>query len=347
LRSIANNHQLATRNPRRTRRRSLLLVFFLLALGGAFSFASTAKFQPFIERFPGGKVDWDQGYFYGTGVGYPHLNQGSKAKALKVAEAGALSAILQVAAGLRLDDRRTLANFQKEKAGIRLQALIRHEDVEKEFVQEGKMPFYRVSFRAPMKGIQGLTRGLLPYVRSGILPERIGVKPEQEEEADEGAPWLVLDARGLAPASSVQPALFPKIVTEQGETLLDLNLADEGALVQRGMARYVVSDKSREEILAGVEQEGRAALTALLGLRLALAQEQRERKRQGKLIVKDVTQVQGLQKTNLVISEADARDIREEDASSRILKKCRVIVVVSSSVGGIEGWLPGRLACLW
>ena len=46
-------------------------------------------------------------------------------------------------------------------------------------------------------------------------------------------------------------------------------------------------------------------------------------------------------RANLVISESDARNIREEDASSQILKKCRVIVIVSSSIGGIEGrFLP-------
>jgi hypothetical protein len=76
----------------------------------------------------------------------------------------------------------------------------------------------------------------------------------------------------------------------------------------------------------------------------AVAQEKADRKRQRKYVVKDVTQVEGLMKTNLVISEADAKEIREEDASSQILKKCRVIVAVSSSLGGIEGGLPPHLA---
>jgi hypothetical protein len=169
---------------------------------------------------------------------------------------------------------------------------------------------------------------------------------EPPGDEDEGATWLVLDARGLGRSSPVQPALFPKILTEKGDAVFDLNVAEEGALVQKGMARYVVSDKSREEIAARVEQEGPGGLARLFGIPWAMAQESGERKRQGKVIVKDVSQVQGLMKTNLVISEADAKEVREEDASSQILKKCRVIVVVSSSLGGIEGRLPEGLASL-
>ncbi|MEW6663782.1 MAG: hypothetical protein AB1512_01005 [Thermodesulfobacteriota bacterium] len=336
--------QPATRNPQRATLKRLPFAFLIFSLFCALSFASTSKFKPFIERFPEGKVDWDAGYFYGTGVGYPHLNDGSKAKALKVAEAKALSAILQVASGLRVDDQRTLADLQREKAVIQIRALIRYEPHERQFVQEGKLPFYRVTYRAPMKGVQGLTRNLLPHVRSGRPAGEDTIRTEPPVDEDEGATWLVLDGRGLSRSSPVQPALFPKIVTEKGEAVFDLNVAEEGALVQKGMARYVVSDKSREEILSRVELGGPVNLAALLGPSWALAQEKGERKRQGKVIVKDVSQVQGLMKTNLVISEADAREIKDEDASSQILKKCRVIVVVSSSLGGIEGGVPWRLA---
>jgi hypothetical protein len=344
-RFMFDNRQRATRNARRATRWRVLLAFFGISLCGAVSFAQTSKFKPFIERFPEGKVDWDAGYFYGTGVGYPHLNDGSKAKALKVAEAKALSAILQVASGLRVDDQRTLADLQREKTVIQIRALIRYEPLEQQFVQEGKPPFYRVTYRAPMKGVHGLTRNLLPHVRSGRPAGEEAIKPEPPGgDEDEGATWLVLDARGLSRSSPVQPALFPKIMTEKGEALFDLNVAEEEALVQKGMARYVVSDKSREEILSRLEREGPVSLARLLGPSWALAQEKGERKRQGKVIVKDVNQVQGLMKTNLVISEADAREIKDEDASSQILKKCRVIVVVSSSLGGIEGRLPEGLA---
>jgi hypothetical protein len=343
MRSLHSAHH----SPLATRHSRWLLLTFLLSLSFvcAVTWAATTKFRPFIERFPEGRVDWDNGYFYGTGIGYPHLNDGSRAKAVKVAEARALSAILLIASGLRVDDRRTLADLEREKTVIQIRALIRYEPHEQQFVQEGKTPFYRVTYRAPMRGVQGLTRNLLPHVRSGRPVGAGDAMPGgPPEDDDEGATWLVLDARGLSKTSPVQPALFPKIVSEKGDAVFDLNVAEERALVQKGMARYVVSDRRKEEIQARLEQAGPVGLARLLGPSWALAQEKGERKRQGKVIVKDVSQVQGLMKTNLVISEADAREIKEEDASSQILKKCRVIVVVSSSLGGIEGGHPWNVA---
>jgi hypothetical protein len=312
---------------------------FLLCLFFTITLAASNRFQPFIETFPEGQIDWDNGFFYGTGKGFPHLNEGSKARALKVAQAGALSAILQVASGLRVDDLRTLGDLEKEKAVIRIRAMVQYEPFAEEFVQDQKEPYYRVTYRAPMKGIKGLTRAILPHIRSGADagkdPEQgVGSVPEDKQET-----WLVLDARGLSRGMQVQPALFPKIVSDKGEVLSDIHTVEEASLVQRGMARYVVTDRPREEIAGGLSLDDPEGLARIFGPSAAFAEEKVERKRQTKYIVKDVAQVQGLKKTNLVISEADAREIKEEDGSSRILKECRVIVVVSSSAGGIEGLL--------
>ena len=48
--------------------------------------------------------------------------------------------------------------------------------------------------------------------------------------------------------------------------------------------------------------------------------------------------------TNLLISDTDTRQLKSEDASSRILKQCRVIVIVSSPIGGVEGKTDTLLA---
>jgi hypothetical protein len=48
--------------------------------------------------------------------------------------------------------------------------------------------------------------------------------------------------------------------------------------------------------------------------------------------------------TNLLISAADTQDLKSEDASSQILKQCRVIVIVSSPIGGVEGKIDKLLA---
>lgn len=332
----------ATRNPRPMGKFLPFSALLLILLASTVSMSGSAQFLPFVETLPEGKIDWDNGFFYGTGQGYPHLNGGSRARALKVAQAKALSAILQVASGLRVDDRRTLGELEKEKAVIQIRALVRYEPFREEYVEDSRNSFYRVTYKAPMKGVMGLTRQIIPHLRSrppaGATPDPGGTVSMPEEET-----WLVLDGRGLG-RGALQPALFPVIVNDKGEILSDINTVEEHALVQQGMARYVVTDKSREEIMAGLHAKGPEGLARLFGPSSAMAQEKSERKRQARYIVKDVTQVQGLRRTNLVISEADAKDLKEEDGSSQILRKCRVIVVVSSSAGGIEGTLPVHLA---
>jgi hypothetical protein len=124
----------------------------------------------------------------------------------------------------------------------------------------------------------------------------------------------------------------------------DLNTVEESSLVKNGLVRYVVSDKSKEEMSVLPGRRALISLEDLFSPREARADERRKRKKRGKYIIKNVHQAQGLMKTNLVISEEDARDIRKEDASSQILKKCRVMVIVSSSIGGIEGSLLKHFA---
>jgi hypothetical protein len=79
-------------------------------------------------------------------------------------------------------------------------------------------------------------------------------------------------------------------------------------------------------------------------MRSAIAEEGKIRKKRRRFIIKKVQGLQGLSKTNLVISQKDALALQKEDSASRILKNCRVIVIVSSPVGGVEGKLPGYLS---
>ncbi len=51
----------------------------------------------------------------------------------------------------------------------------------------------------------------------------------------------------------------------------------------------------------------------------------------------DAVQAEGLKKTNLVISQSDADQLKKEDISSQVLRECRVIVIVNSPIGGVEG----------
>jgi hypothetical protein len=163
---------------------------------------------------------------------------------------------------------------------------------------------------------------------------------------DDDKPWLVLDARNLGMGQKVEPALFPKIKSASGETIYELKEVDKAALANRGMMKYVVSDESREELRsdAGSIERILARAGILFPVQEAFAAQKTKRRKRNKLIVKKVEKLQGLAKTNLVISENDARHLKAEDRASQILKKCRVIIIVSSSIAGIEGKIKHFLA---
>ncbi|RPI76301.1 MAG: hypothetical protein EHM45_13360, partial [Desulfobacteraceae bacterium] len=196
----------------------------LFVLG--FSWAQEKWSKPFMESRPNGKVDWDNGYFYGVGEGSLKLNGHSESRALKTAQAGALSSILQVAARIRVDDRTTLLDMEQQKMIVRIQGLIEYEPFDEQTIRKNNDIFKQVTYRAPLHGVKGLTRQLLTYFRESMSPVEDVSVGQSQAEADESAPWLILDARGLERNKALQPALFPKIKSEKGETVSDLNSVD-------------------------------------------------------------------------------------------------------------------------
>jgi hypothetical protein len=84
------------------------VILFILFLPAFSSSIQDDRFSSFIEKYPNGSIDWDNGLIYGIGRGYLHLNNASDASARRAAHVIAAGNILKVAAGVRLDDRRTL-----------------------------------------------------------------------------------------------------------------------------------------------------------------------------------------------------------------------------------------------
>jgi len=327
--------------------RALLILFVALFFAPALH-AEEAPFNPYTEEFPEGRIDWDKGLVYGIGKGYLHLNKGSRAHALRAARALALQSILKVAAGVRLDDRETLESLGASgRVEIRLSGLVRHEEHETSMQKDGDRDYVRVTYRAPLRGIEGLTRKLIVELRKKpsaweTFPAK---RPGGKAASPEGLPWLVVDARGLPSGASVKPALFPRIHSDGGGPVYALDRVYETALIERGMARYVVLDPAHDRLLSSAPGF-LARLCSFFSTPRAWAQNAKKRRGSGGYVVVNARNAEGLKKTNLVISKEDAQRIQQEDASSDMLKECRVIVVVSGTLGGIEGRLepqPGPL----
>lgn len=332
------------------RTRLILSLLLAVVLVPAVLQSDTGPFSPYLEIQPEGRVDWDNGVIYGVGKGYLHLNGGSKDKALTAARNLALQSVLKLASGVRLDDQNTIQTVGSGQVVVELQGLIRYQEHDMKFVKDAKQPYFEVTRRASLKGVEGLTSRLLSRLKSGPFQWKDFPGPSQAPLPDEdSAPWLVLDARKLPSQERANPALFPKILDAGGNVLYDLNRTDQDALAQKGMARYVVSDTPADKLSSIQDREKLLDMIAdLLAAQEAYAQDEDEespkRRKRRQFIVNEVEKADGLMKTNLVISQGDAKELKAEDASSQILKKCRVIVVVNSPLGGIEGSLPHWLS---
>lgn len=322
-----------------------LLSMFVPGLGMA---DPAPTFAPFVEQFATGRIDWDSGQIYGVGRAYLDANNNSALKARKAADLMASAHIVRLATGIRLDDKQTLAALSQEKTTLRIEALLRDERVENVLIDDGQRPYFQATRMAPLKGVSGLTAKLISALRQleiNWLP--LEEDPPQDSPNGEDEPWLVLDARHLPPAAQLQPGLFPKIISADGEVIYELRQVEAGALAKRGMARYVVTDQNLSQLRAPDHHLSAALLGALADFfspHEAEAGDKKTRQKRCRYIVKEVKQAAGLTQTTLMISAQDAKTVKEENRSSKILKKCRVIVVMSSPIGGIEGRIPFFLA---
>jgi len=359
------------RSGRRPARLVALIALCLLCLPAISASVDEGRFAAYIEQHANGWIDWQHGLIYGVGRGY--LNKNGNNRPLSQGVGGVLASgnIVKLAAGLHLDDVHTLESLGRGKVTINLKAFIRDKQFKSTYVENGDDPYFEIVKVADMKGITGLTAKLLDHFNKEQdwqdLPVR-NLEP-RADLGDEGEPWLLIDARRLGNNARPQPALFPKIKSESGAEVYDVKQVEEAALINRGMMSYVTTTATTEELrsdsrlvdrllasaglLVGVGEAQAKTELRSLGIPVVAAPAaapeapRPERQKRGRYIVKNAKDVQGLAKTNLILSAEDAMELQAEDANSQILKKCRVVVVVSSPIGGIEGALPGgQLALL-
>lgn len=315
----------------------LLLVLLIMPNGATAQ--TDPLFTPHIERHSTGWIDWDRGLIYANGRAYLDNNHGSRAKTTSAAQLVAAANIVKLASGLQLDDRRTMEKLGNGTFIVKLKAFLRYREVKRNFVKNVNQPYAEVTLVTPLHGVEGLTAMLLTQLKKHPLQwQKFPLPDPASRQASDDAPWLVIDTRQLPRTASVQPSLFPKITTSSGQTLYDLNRVYQSSHTQRGLARYVHSNASTEQIMLSLTTPEIPVWQRwaqwLNPVSTAWAEGRSKRPR---YIVTSAQQVRGMARTNLVISNHDAQRLRQEDAASKILKDCRVIIITSAPIGGIEG----------
>jgi hypothetical protein len=129
-----------------------------------------------------------------------------------------------------------------------------------------------------------------------FLPAISSATSDSEPRTEAVHTGVVIDARGLA----IQPALLPRIVDERGQTLYASESVDREAAIQQG---YVAYAKAFDQAPA----QARIGANPLVLRALRVAEESR---------------------VDLVLSDAEATRIRDYAATRRLVRQCRVLILM-------------------
>ena len=238
------------------------------------------------ETLSQGQIDWTDGLVLSRDRATSSERRGAGVAAVQAATQTARQGLLRVFEQVRFDARQLLGQAVRQAEAPRqeLEALVVHATV----VETRYYPGGAVETAVQLPFAGQLTALFLPTISS--------VTPDGEPRTEAVHTGVVIDARGLA----IQPALFPRIVDERGQTLYAPESVDREAAVQQGYVAYAKAfDQAPAQTRIG---EHPLVLRAL--------------------------RVAGESRVDLVLSDAEATRIRDYAATRRLVRQCRVLIVM-------------------
>ncbi len=298
---------------------------FMLLFMFVLSFCLIAQAQNVTQSFGENQsVNWTDQVVRAVGIGAPRLDLPSAAQrpgAITAAKYNALRNILETIKGIYLTSETTVRNAMVENDVITTKV----QGVAQNFKQVGDPRYMsdgsvEITVEMPITG--ALLDALLPsqfgggnLMTAGQLlcptcgqpwpsgkPAPTGVTLQQfggtTATASSGVyTGLVVDCKGLG----VRPAMAPKILDEQGNEVYGSKFVSRDWAVEIGMVGY---DKD------------------------LMRARQNDRVTNNPLVIKAL-QASGPNKTDVVISSADAAQVHQAAANQNFLDKCKVMFIVN------------------
>jgi hypothetical protein len=254
--------------------------------------AAEAQWQAETRRATPGApeaVDWAAGVVRGQArAPVPTLGGAAAARrtaALTLAVQAARQRLLETLARLRLNAERSVGDLLRE-APEKQQALAALV-AEAEVVEVRYLPQETVESTVQLPVFGRLTALLWPETRPVVAAA--------EPAGAAVYTGVVIDARGLA----LQPALFPRLVDEQGQALYTPLQVDAAVAAQRGYVAYAsTADSPQMELRIGKQP-------LVLRARRALAPA----------------------RVDVVMGHADADQLQHSEALQLLLRQCRVVIL--------------------
>ena len=292
-----------------------VLAGFILLFASAGFCQNAVSMSEWVEKVGQmGSVNWSAGYIEATGIGAPPDKYMGKPAgrplALRAAKVDAYRNLLEITKGVQVDAATTVRDFMVESDVINTQvnglvkgAVIAHQ----EYMSDGTV---EVKLRMPLYG--DLPRIVVSKQKNIAPPAPVAPAPPAPAAPAAPAPapvvaapaapapvaysGLVVDARGI----SARPAMSPRIYDEDGKEVYGSANVDREYAVQQGMSGY-----ARDLTAAQSNQRVTANPITVKALRNA-----------------------GAGRSDVIISNADAQQIRASAENASFMKKCRVMIVL-------------------
>jgi hypothetical protein len=293
-------------------------------------------------------VNWRDGFLKSEGVG--------KKQSRRAAELVARNNALKTLIVLNLNSSSNLQNYfeRQKQISIKVQnVLIKNAEIQDIPADPEKPDEAKVMVTIPFYGIAGLVSFFLDDQEIYLEPS--GGTPTDDvptNQEPEGYTGILVDARDLP---TIEPALFPQIVSKQGEILYTASQVDKDILTEQGMVEYV---REKQQTTAWRAGEAPLIVKPILlassvpylpktlgvfsnsqSLTLQMFAEAKSQQRRGKrnnLIVKG-TDDSGQIPTNVVVSVEDAEKIKQLHQEQQIDKQGNYTILVGREIGGVQG----------
>jgi hypothetical protein len=301
-------------------KRSVVLMLILSLVIPALLFG-----QGYVQQVSGvGNVNWTQQVMRCTGIGAPNPNSpqaAQRAGALRAAKMDALRNLLEVVKGINLTSETTVENAMLTSDVItsRVDGVIKgYQIVDTRYMSTGDV---EVDVEVPLTGIlldallpqqfgggMLLTGGQLlcptcgqPWPAGKPVPPNVqliqsGIAGTTAMTGGAAYTGLVVDARELG----VRPAMAPRILNEDGEEIYGSKYVSRDFAVDIGMAAY---DKDINQARMN------------------------ERVADNPLVVKAI-KATGPNKTDVIVSNADATMIHNAASNMNFLQHCKVMFIL-------------------
>ncbi len=249
-----------------------------------------------MSLFGQGNVDWERRVVSAEGIGAPNPNApnmaAARAGAINAAKMMALRDLIATVKGMYISSENTVENYMTTSDVIKGQV----EGIARAFRQVGSPKYLddgSVTITIEMSIDGDLSSIAMGGESFNTQNSTGGTTTTYGGGANSG---LIIDCSAL----SLRPALSPKVVDETGREVYGSANVSRDFAVQQGMMGYLKSlDKAKANTRIG-----------------------------GNPIVIRAISTAGANKTDIVISNADAAKIMELSATLNFLRECRVIAII-------------------